>query len=99
MFQVSRGSIREVIKSLQMMGILESKSGQGTFLRKNALQKIRGSRFINMINDEQYRDQVLECRYLIEPQVDSNNKARANVIFSVFSDNGNLKNAPFRLSF
>lgn len=68
LFQVSRGSIREVIKSLQMMGILESKSGQGTFVRKNALQKIRDSRFIHMINDEQYRDQVLECRYLIEPQ-------------------------------
>lgn len=68
LFQVSRGSIREAIKSLQVMGILIAVSGQGTFVAQNALQKIKDSRFVDMIGDEKYRDEVLECRYMIEPQ-------------------------------
>ena len=68
LFQVSRGSIREAIKSLQMMGVLEAKSGQGTYVSSNALQKIQDNRLTSMISDIQYRDQVLECRYMIEPQ-------------------------------
>ena len=68
LFQVSRGSIREAIKSLQIMGILVAVSGQGTFVAENALQKIKDSRFVDMISDGKYRDEVLECRYMIEPQ-------------------------------
>lgn len=68
LFQVSRGSIREAIKSLQLMGILEARSGQGTFVAQNAVQKIRDNKLIEMINDDEYRDQILECRYMIEPQ-------------------------------
>lgn len=68
LFQVSRGSIREAIKSLQMMGVLEAQSGHGTFVSQNAIQKIGDNRLIEMINDNEYRDQVLECRYIIEPQ-------------------------------
>lgn len=68
LFQVSRGSIREAIKSLQLMGILEARTGQGTFVAQNAVQKIRDNKLIEMINDDEYRDQVLECRYMIEPQ-------------------------------
>lgn len=68
LFQVSRGSIREAIKSLQVMGILAAVSGQGTFVAQNALQKIKDSRFVDMIGDEKYRDEILECRYMIEPQ-------------------------------
>ncbi len=68
LFQVSRGCIREAIKSLQIMGILVAVSGQGTFVAENALQKIKDSRFVDMISDGKYRDEVLECRYMIEPQ-------------------------------
>lgn len=68
LFQVSRGSIREAIKSLQIMGILVAVSGQGTFVAENAIQKIKDSRFVDMISDGKYRDEVLECRYMIEPQ-------------------------------
>lgn len=68
LFQVSRGSIREAIKALQVQGILVAVSGQGTFVAANALQKIKDSRFVEMIGDEKYRDEVLECRYMIEPQ-------------------------------
>lgn len=68
LFQVSRGSVREAIKSLQMTGILEAHSGQGTFVAQNALQKIKDSRLVDMIGNQEYHDEILECRYIIEPQ-------------------------------
>lgn len=68
LFQVSRGSIRESIKSLQMLGILDAKSGQGTFVAQNALQKIRDSRLADMLNDADYYDEIIEFRYIIETQ-------------------------------
>lgn len=65
-FQVSRGSIREAIKSLQMAGLLEAHSGQGTFVSANACEKIRASRLNEKLNSAEYFDDVLECRHLIE---------------------------------
>ncbi len=67
-FQVSRGSIREAIKSLQVLGVLEARSGQGTYVSEDALSKISENRLREMISGGQYRDQILEIRYLIEPQ-------------------------------
>lgn len=65
-FQVSRGSVREAIKSLQLAGILEAHSGQGTFVAANALQKIKESRLTEMIGSAAHFDEVIECRYIIE---------------------------------
>lgn len=65
-FQVSRGSIREAIKSLQLAGLLEAHSGQGTFVAQGACQKIRDSRLSEKIKSAEYFDDVLECRVLIE---------------------------------
>lgn len=65
-FQVSRGSIREAIKSLQMAGLLEAHSGQGTFVAPNARQKIQESNFSVKLTSDEYFDEILECRYLIE---------------------------------
>ena len=52
LFQVSRGSIREAIKSLQMAGIVEAHSGQGTFVAPNALQKIRDGHLADMLRTQ-----------------------------------------------
>ena len=68
LFQVSRGSIREAITSLQTLGILEAFSGQGTFVSPNALQKIRDNKFTELLRDESKYDDILECRYVIETQ-------------------------------
>lgn len=68
LFEVSRGSVREAIKSLQMAGILEAHSGQGTFVAQNALQKIKDGHLADMLNDAEYYDEVVECRYIIETQ-------------------------------
>lgn len=68
LFQVSRGSIREAIKSLQLAGILEAHSGQGTFVSSNAMQKIKDDHLTDMLNNAEYYDEILECRYIIESQ-------------------------------
>ena len=67
-FSVSRNSVREAIKTLNNMNILESRPGQGTFLSKDAIRYILSSELI----DEGYRDatltEITEIRALLEAQ-------------------------------
>lgn len=68
LFQVSRGSIREAIKSLQLQGILEVQNGNGTYVAQNALKKIKERQLLEMMNDDFYHDEIIECRFIIECQ-------------------------------
>lgn len=67
-FSVSRNSVREAIKTLNNMNILESRPGQGTFLSKDAIRYILSSELI----DDGYRDatltEITEIRALLEAQ-------------------------------
>ncbi|MDD4320787.1 MAG: FCD domain-containing protein [Acidaminococcaceae bacterium] len=67
-FSVSRNSVREAIKTLNNMNILESKPGQGTFLSKDAIRYILSSELI----EDGYRDatlfEITEIRALLEAQ-------------------------------
>lgn len=54
-FSVSRNSVREAIKTLNNMNILESRPGQGTFLSKDAIRYILSSELI----EDGYRDATL----------------------------------------
>lgn len=65
-FQVSRNSIREAMKALQMAGILEAKSGLGTFVAQDAAQKLRDSRLFRMLGEDEYYDEIIETRFVIE---------------------------------
>ena len=67
-FSVSRNSVREAIKTLNNMNILESRPGQGTFLSKDAIRYILSSELI----DNGYKDaslfEITEIRALLEAQ-------------------------------
>ena len=67
-FSVSRNSVREAIKTLNNMNILESRPGQGTFLSKDAIKYILSSELI----EDGYRDaslfEITEIRALLEAQ-------------------------------
>lgn len=67
-FQVGRSSIREAIKSLQVLGILEARTGQGTYIAPNALQRINDNRLMEMMSNEHYYDEILQCRLILESQ-------------------------------
>ena len=67
-FSVSRNSVREAIKTLNNMNILESRPGQGTYLSKDAIRYILSSELI----EDGYRDatlfEITEIRALLEAQ-------------------------------
>ena len=67
-FQVGRSSIREAIKSLQVLGILEARTGQGTYIAPNALQRINDNRLMEMMSNEHYYDEILQGRLILESQ-------------------------------
>ena len=67
-FSVSRNSVREAIKTLNNMNILESRPGQVTYLSKDAIRYILSSELI----EDGYRDatlfEITEIRALLEAQ-------------------------------
>lgn len=67
-FSVSRNSIREAVKTLNNMGVLESKPGQGTFLSSDAIRRILYSEFIEKGYDDVSLLEITEIRILLESQ-------------------------------
>lgn len=66
-FEVSRNSIRESIKALELVGILESRTGIGTFVAKNAMTNINNMDLSNLIEWESSLVELLEARLIVEP--------------------------------
>ena len=67
-FSVSRNSIREAVKTLNNLGVLESKPGQGTFLAADAIRRILYSEFIEKGYDDATLLEITEIRILLESQ-------------------------------
>lgn len=67
MFQLGRSSVREAIKSLQMVGILTSSAGRGTFVSDNALIAIANADLGDLIMDESSLSELIEIRCILEP--------------------------------
>lgn len=66
-FQVSRGTVREAIKSLQISKILISKTGSGTFVAPDAKEIISSRELLKLMSDEEYIAELVEVRFVIEP--------------------------------
>lgn len=67
--QVGRSTLREAVQSLALMGILEVKPGEGTFVRAIAKEEIIGPHiFVPLIDTESMAD-FFEARLLIEPHI------------------------------
>ncbi|MFA6505077.1 MAG: FadR/GntR family transcriptional regulator [Treponemataceae bacterium] len=69
MFEVSRNSMRESIKALELIGILRAKSGRGTYVSDQAIARIQQIKFSNVPEDDYSIDEIMEFRLLIEPSV------------------------------
>ena len=67
MFEVSRNSVRESIKALELVGLLNSKSGRGTFVSDQAPFRIRQLRFASDLDSEDLLKEIMEARLIIEP--------------------------------
>ncbi|EEG77389.1 FadR/GntR family transcriptional regulator [Dethiobacter alkaliphilus] len=64
--QVSRASIREAFSALDMMGILESKPGEGTFIRQEPLDSMIKPLALMMTLYQNNSLEVLEIRAILE---------------------------------
>lgn len=65
---ISRASLREALSALQMLGLLETKHGQGTFV--SAEKPSPGIRFdASWVYDEESPFTILQARKAVEPEI------------------------------
>ncbi|MFO8063859.1 MAG: FadR/GntR family transcriptional regulator [Spirochaetota bacterium] len=70
MLEVSRNSLRESVKALEIVGLLVSMPGRGTFVSENAIERIRHIRYhgtLDEANIEAALIELLEARMIVEP--------------------------------
>ena len=68
-FEVSRNSVRESIKALELVGILASRSGKGTFVAENALNQLSVLQDEGDIDSEAALVELMEVREALEPGI------------------------------
>jgi GntR family transcriptional repressor for pyruvate dehydrogenase complex len=67
-FQVSRASVREALRSLELLGAVETRAGGGTFVRRTAPEDLARP-LSNLIARGHTLIDVIEVRGLIEPAI------------------------------
>ncbi|MFC3075536.1 FadR/GntR family transcriptional regulator [Shinella pollutisoli] len=70
-FGVGRSTIREAVKSLAVMGVIESRAGEGSFLRQPSSEALAGAMMWGLLLSERNLDDLLEARILIEVECSS----------------------------
>ncbi len=67
-FQVSRASVREALRSLELLGVVETRAGGGTFVRRMVPEDLARP-LSNLIGRGHSLADVIEVRGLIEPAI------------------------------
>jgi GntR family transcriptional repressor for pyruvate dehydrogenase complex len=68
-FGVSRGSVREALKALEILGIVESKAGEGTFISEFSNQPLLMQMIFNASLNATKMEDLAEIRFLLEKGV------------------------------
>lgn len=68
-FNVSRNAMREAMKILENFGILDSKTGIGTYVSQSALTNIHNMHFFESLKNNSSIEKLLETRLIIEPEL------------------------------
>jgi GntR family transcriptional repressor for pyruvate dehydrogenase complex len=76
-FRVSRTSVREALRALEMQGIIESRQGGGTFVRSADIDALVPPLAAAILRGQRELTEVLEVRELIEPGIARLAAARA----------------------
>ncbi len=66
-FEVGRSTVREAVKSLQIAGVLRSRTGKGTFVAENACSMIRSTELVKLLENGAEIADLVETRIAIEP--------------------------------
>jgi DNA-binding FadR family transcriptional regulator len=75
-FQVGRSTIREAVKSLVVLGVLEARAGEGSFVREPTSELLSGGFRWGLLLSEGNLDHFVDVRVLIE--VECARRAAAN---------------------
>ncbi|HEB30705.1 MAG TPA: FadR family transcriptional regulator [Spirochaetes bacterium] len=67
--RVSRPSVREAYCVLEMVGILESKVGSGTFVKSGNIDQISINKIKDIATEEESPFEIIEVRKIIEPEI------------------------------
>jgi len=67
-FQVSRASVREALRSLELLGVVETRAGGGTFVRRTVPEDLARP-LSNLIVRGHALTDVIEVRGLLEPAI------------------------------
>ena len=67
-FQVSRASVREALRSLELLGVVETHAGGGTFVRRTAPEDLARPLSNLIVRGHTIAD-VIEVRGLLEPAI------------------------------
>lgn len=76
-FRVSRTSVREALRALEMQGMIESRQGGGTFVRSADAEALIPPLAAAILRGQRELAEVLEVRELIEPGIARQAAARA----------------------
>lgn len=77
-FRVSRTSVREALRALELQGVIESKQGGGTFVRTADTEALIPPLAAAILRGQREMAEVLEVRGLIEPGIARLAAARAS---------------------
>lgn len=68
-FDVSRSTVREAIKSLQIAGILHSRSGSGTYVCGSAPLVLHTKELMSLMIDADSLHELVQARIILEPEL------------------------------
>ncbi|MBA1336225.1 MAG: hypothetical protein HPY66_2470 [Firmicutes bacterium] len=77
-FQVSRNSVRESLKALELMGIVKSMPGRGTYLSPDVMRNINKIELLWLFKNEGMLKELMEARLIIEVELTYLAAKRAN---------------------
>jgi GntR family transcriptional repressor for pyruvate dehydrogenase complex len=75
---ISRSSVREAVRSLQTMGLLEVRRGQGTFVREIDSESVTDAQLLLLLDDHTVLENLIEVRCALEPVIAQVAAERAN---------------------
>ena len=68
-FLVSRTSVREALRALESLGLVEIRPGEGTFIREASVERLIEPLALVMVSQRRALSELFEARRLLEPAI------------------------------
>ncbi|MFG6148286.1 FadR/GntR family transcriptional regulator [Halobacillus sp. B23F22_1] len=69
LLQVGRSSIREALRALELLGLIETRRGEGTFMRAYRPYHMVGLLSKFLLNDNRTREELLTAKQMLEKEI------------------------------